>query len=411
MTHLPIHDPGPTDPARADPELARRAFTPFQLGGLTLRNRIIKSATFEGMSPGGRASKALVEHHAALARGGVGMTTLAYAAVASAGRTFSEQLLVDEAQVERLRPLTEAVHAHGAAASIQLAHCGGFTKHRAPGDRGPMGPSAGFNAYGSLSGLPWTRAMSEADIADVVIAFADAAGLAKRAGFDAVELHLGHGYLLSQFLSPAINHRSDQWGGSLGNRLRLPIAVVRAVRERVGEGFPILCKTNLDDGFRGGLELGEAVEIAKALEAESVDALVLSAGFVSRSAFYLLRGGRPLRAMIEVERKWAQKLALGLFGPILVRPWPFTELFLLDQAKRVREAVTMPLALLGGVSSKQNLATAMAEGFELVAVARALLANPAWVHELESGLSERTRCTRCNACIAEMDRGGVRCIL
>ncbi len=400
---LPVHDPAP--------ELERRAFTPIRLAGLTLRNRILKSATFEGMSPGGRASLALVEHHAELARGGVGLTTVAYAAVASAGRTFSEQLLIDADQVERLRPLTEAVHHHGGAASLQLAHCGGFSKLRAPGDRGPAGPSRAFNAYGSLGGLPWTRAMSETDIAEVVAAFADAAGLAKQAGFDAVEIHLGHGYLLSQFLSPAINRRTDAWGGSLANRSRLPIAVVRAVRERVGEAFPILCKTNLDDGFAGGLEIAEAIEIAKVLEAETVDALVLSAGFVSRSAFYLLRGGRPLREMIAAERSWTQKLALALFGPLLVRPWPFTELFLLDQAKRVREAVAMPLALLGGVSSRENLATAMREGFDLVAVARALLANPAWVHELEAGVIERTRCTRCNVCIAEMDRAGVRCVL
>jgi 2,4-dienoyl-CoA reductase-like NADH-dependent reductase (Old Yellow Enzyme family) len=401
--HLPVHDP-------AQP-IERRAFTPFRLAGLELRNRIIKSATFEGMSPGGRAGEALVEHHAALARGGVGMTTVAYAAVESAGRTFGEQLLVDDDQVERLRPLTTAVHQHGAAVSLQLAHCGGFSKYRAKGDRGPAGPSHAFNAYGSLAGLPWTRAMSEADIAAVVTAFADAAGRAKQAGFDAVELHLGHGYLLSQFLSPAINHRTDAWGGSLVNRMRLPIAVVQAVRERVGESFPILCKTNLDDGFSGGLEIGEAVEIAKALEAEGVDALVLSAGFVSRSAFYLLRGGRPLREMIAVEKAWTQKLALALFGPLLVRPWPFTPLFLLDHAREVREAVRMPLALLGGVGSLDDLATAMREGFELVAVARALLADPNWVRELEAGVLERTRCTRCNACIAEMDRGGVRCVL
>ncbi|MDH4131169.1 MAG: NADH:flavin oxidoreductase [Gemmatimonadota bacterium] len=389
----------------------RRAFTPFRLAGLPLRNRIIKSATYEGMTPAGRAGPALVEHHAELARGGVGLTTVAYAAVASAGRTFAEQLLMDEDQVERLKPLTDAVHRHGGAASLQLTHSGGFTKYRAPGDPPPAGPSRAFNAYGSLSGLPWIRAMSEADIAGVVTSFADAAGLAKRAGFDAVELHLGHGYLLSQFLSPAINRRTDAWGGSLSNRLRLPVAVVRAVRERMGEGFPILCKINLSDGFPGGLGIAEAVGIARALAGEGVDALVLSAGFVSRSPFYLLRGGRPLREMIAAEPKWSQKAALGLFGPVVVRPWPFTELFLLDQARRVREAVDIPLALLGGVSSRDNLATAMREGFELVAVARALIANPTWVRDLEAGTLERTRCNRCNVCIAEMDRGGVRCVL
>ena len=394
-----------------EPPAERRAFSPVRLAGLTLRNRIIKSATYEGMSPAGRAGQALVEHHAQLAAGGVGLTTVAYAAVMSEGRTFSGQLLMDDDQVQRLRPLTDAVHRHGGAASLQLVHCGGFSKYRAPGDRGPAGPSRAFNAYGSLSGLVWTRAMSESDISAVVTSFADAAARAKQAGFDAVELHLGHGYLLSQFLSPATNRRTDAWGGSLANRLRLPLAVVRAVREKVGGDFPILCKTNLDDGFPGGLGLDESVAIAKALATEGVDALVLSGGFVSRSPFYLLRGGRPLSQMIAAERSWTQKLALALFGPLVVRPWPFTELFLLDQARRVREAVDIPLALLGGVSSRENLVTAMREGFELVAVARALLANPTWVRDLEAGTIDRTRCDRCNICIAEMDRGGVRCVL
>lgn len=395
----------------AFPAPRARAFTPLRLAGLQLRNRFVKSATYEGMSPGGRAGPALVEHHAALARGGVGLTTVAYCAVEPDGRTFADQLLIDEDQVSRLRPLCDAVHAAGGAASLQLAHCGGFSKNRALRRRGPLGPSWAFNAYGSLSGLPLTRAASERDIAAVIDAFARAAELAQRAGFDAVELHLGHGYLLSQWLSPAINRRTDGWGGSLPNRLRLPLAVVRAVRERVGHAFPILCKTNLDDGFGGGLGIDEAIAIARALEREGVDALVLSAGFVSRSAFYLLRGGRPLREMIAVERKWAQKAALALFGPWLVRPYPFEELFLLDQARRVREAVRMPLALLGGVVSMDGVETAMREGFELVAMARALIADPELVRRFEAGERQRSRCTHCNACIAEMDRGGVRCVL
>lgn len=401
MTELPILHDNPRT----------RAFTSLRLRDLTLRNRFIKSATYEGMSPAGRAGSALIEHHAALARGGVGLTTVAYCAVDPEGRTFSEQLLMDDDQVERLRPLCQAVHEQGGAASLQLAHCGGFSKNIELRGRGPVGPSRAFNAYGSLSGIPFIRAASERDIAEIIAAFARAAGQAKQAGFDAVELHLGHGYLLSQFLSPAINRRTDAWGGSLEHRLRLPLAVIRAVREAVGEGFPILCKTNLNDGFRGGLETDEAVEIARALEREGVDALVLSAGFVNRSAFYLMRGGRPLREMIAVEPKRSQKLALALFGPILVRRYPFTELFLLDQARRVREAVGMPLALLGGVSSLANVETAMREGFELIAMARALIADPNLVREWEAGVREQTRCVRCNVCVAEMDRGGVHCVL
>ncbi|PRP90412.1 NADH:flavin oxidoreductase [Enhygromyxa salina] len=392
----------------------RRALTPTRLAGLTLRNRVIKSATFEGMSPGGVPSPSLIEHHAALARGGVGMTTLAYCATASHGRTFADQLVMSEALVTQLRPLTAAVHEAGAAASIQLGHCGGFSKdlaQRRLAPPGPLGPSRELNRYGLLQGLVWTKAMRAPELEAIPQQFALAARRACAAGFDAIELHMGHGYLLSQFLSPAINRRRDQWGGSLENRLRLPLAVVRAVRSAVGSQVPILCKTNLRDDVPGGLEIDEAVEIAQALEREGVDALVLSGGIVSRSAFYLLRGDRPLREMIAVERNPMQRVALRVFGPSVIEAHPFEELFFLPLAREIRRAVSMPLCLLGGVVSADNLATAMNEGFELVAIGRALLENPNFVNELESGQVTRSACTHCNVCVAEMDRDGVRCVL
>jgi 2,4-dienoyl-CoA reductase-like NADH-dependent reductase (Old Yellow Enzyme family) len=391
-----------------------KALTPISLADLRLRNRVIKTATFEGMSPGGVPSQQLIEHHAALARGGVGMTTLAYCAVAPHGRTFGDQLVMSADLVSQLRPLTDAVHAHGAAASIQLGHCGGFSKdltQRKHSPPGPLGPSRAINLYGVLSGLVWTKPMGEAELDAVVEQFAIAAVRAREAGFDAIELHLGHGYLLSQFLSPALNRRRDDYGGSLENRLRLPLRVVRAVREAVGVGVPILCKTNLRDDIPGGLEIDEAVEIAKALEREGVDALVLSGGLVSKSAFYLLRGGRPLREMIEVEKSSMQRMALRVFGPRVITAHPFEELFFLPLARAIRAAVSMPLCLLGGIVSRDNLETAMAEGFELVAMGRALLENPNFIRELEAGQVERSACTHCNVCVAEMDRGGVRCVL
>ncbi|HVI01126.1 MAG TPA: NADH:flavin oxidoreductase [Enhygromyxa sp.] len=384
------------------------------LADLRLRNRVIKTATFEGMSPGGVPSQQLIEHHAALARGGVGMTTLAYCAVSPHGRTFGDQLVMSAELVPQLRRLTEAVHAQGAAASIQLGHCGGFSKdleQRELSPPGPLGPSRAINLYGVLSGLVWTKPMGVAELDAVVEQFAVAAARAIEAGFDAIELHLGHGYLLSQFLSPALNRRRDEYGGSLDNRLRLPLRVVRAVREAVGVGVPILCKINLRDDIPGGLELDEAVAIAQALEREGVDALVLSGGIVSKSAFYLLRGDRPLREMIAVEKKSMQRMALRVFGRQVIKAHPFEELFFLPLARAIRAAVSMPLCLLGGIVSRDNLETAMAEGFELVAMGRALLENPNFISELEAGSLTRSACTHCNVCVAEMDRGGVRCVL
>jgi 2,4-dienoyl-CoA reductase-like NADH-dependent reductase (Old Yellow Enzyme family) len=388
-----------------------RVFAPAALGPLRLRNRIIKSATYEGMSPGGVPSPALLAFHRRLAAGGVAMTTVAYCAVSPDGRTFGEQMWMDPAIVPALGKLTAAVHAEGAAASIQLSHCGSFSRNRDLTVRRPLGPSARLNEYGLMSGLPFAGAMTVGDVMAVSEEFRSAAARAVDAGFDAVEIHLGHGYLLSQFLSPATNRRRDRYGGSLENRLRFPLAVLQRVREVVGPRVAVLAKINLRDGVRSGLEVGEAACVARRLEAAGIDALVMSGGLVSKNPLFLLRGATPLREMIAVEKSRLQRLSLRLFGRALVRSYPFEELFFLPEARVVRAAVRLPLVLLGGVVSRANLETAMREGFEFVALGRALIADPDLVRRMEAGLLERTRCNACNQCIAEMDAGGVRCVL
>jgi 2,4-dienoyl-CoA reductase-like NADH-dependent reductase (Old Yellow Enzyme family) len=387
------------------------AFAPVRLGGLALRNRIVKTATYEGMCPGGMPSPSLVELHRAMAAGGVGLTTVAYCAVSADGRTFAEQMFMRPELIAPLRRLTDAVHHEGGAASLQLGHCGWFTKNKQLSTRFPRGPSLSFNAYGLSAGKPMALAMSVGEIAAVSAEFAGAARHAREAGFDAVELHLGHGYLLSQFLSPAVNRRRDAYGGDLDGRARLPLEVVRRVRDALGAGFPILCKINLSDGFRGGLELPDAVGLAQRLEREGVEALVLSGGFTSKTPFYLFRGRRPLAEMIEVEKSRLQKLALAWFGRRVIREYPFEEMFFLRQAREVRRAVRMPLVLLGGIVSRENVDRAMAEGFDFVAMGRALIADPDLVLRMRRDPAARSRCTHCNVCVAEMDRGGVRCVL
>lgn len=385
-------------------------FQPLQLGGLRLRNRVIKAATFEGMTPAAQVSEGLIHHHRELAAGGVAMTTVAYCAVSPDGRTFADQLYLRPELVPALRRLTDAVHREGAAASLQLGHCGGFCNNRELRRRRPLGPSRSFNALGALQGRPLADAMQPADLEQTTAEFIAAVRLAREAGFDAVELHLGHGYLLSQFLCPATNRRRDDWGGSLANRARFPLAVVEGARAALPPEFPLLAKVNLRDGFAGGLELEESIQVARWLEERGVSALVLSGGFVSRDAFYLFRGERPLRQMIEVEKSWAQKLALLLFGPAVIRAHPYEPLYFLPLAREVRRAVRMPLVLLGGVRSLADLETGLAHGFELVAMGRALIHDPSLIAKYQAGRERESGCHPCNRCVAEMDReGGVRC--
>jgi len=385
-------------------------FSPFTLGRLVLPSRVIKTATYEGMATDGAPSEVLKRHHVELAEGGVGMTTVAYASVSPEGRTFAEQMVMRPENVAPLQALTDAVHAAGAAAMLQLGHAGGFSKNTELGVRGPAGPSLGFNAYGALSGMPVARAMNEDELRRTKDDFVRAARLSFEAGFDAIELHLGHGYLLSQFLSPHRNRRADRYGGALEGRMRYPLEVVRAVRAALGPEAPIVVKTNLEDGVKGGLGVEECIEVCRALEAEGVSAVVLSGGLVSHSAFHLLRGGRPLASMIEVEKSAVQKLALRLFGPVFVPVVPYAPTFFLPLARQVRSAVKLPLVYVGGACSLAELEGLCDEGFELVAMGRALLREPDLLRRYARGEAQEARCTHCNECVAEMDRpGGVAC--
>ena len=185
------------------------AYTPIRLGPLTLRNRFIKSATNEGMAKNGMPSKALVEHHRRMAAGGSAMTTVAYCAVSPDGRTFVDQVSLNAPSVPHLRALTDAVHRENAAACAQITHGGAFSFVPELTTKYPLSASGGFNPAGVIAGRFFKTAMTREDMNRVTQQFIDGATRAREAGFDAVEIHMGHGYLLSQFLSPHYNKRRD----------------------------------------------------------------------------------------------------------------------------------------------------------------------------------------------------------
>jgi 2,4-dienoyl-CoA reductase-like NADH-dependent reductase (Old Yellow Enzyme family) len=359
------------------------------------------------MCPGHLPGPELVEHHRRMAAGGVGLTTVAYASVSYEGLTYEHQICMRQVGIgPALRRITDAVHAEGAAASIQLGHAGYFAATRVIGRR-PMGPSAVFNLYDQS--LP--RAMQQRDIAAVTEHFVRAARAAADAGFDAVELQAGHGYLLSQFLSPYTNRRTDAWGGSLENRLRFPIDVLRRVRDALGPRFPIAIKMNLRDGFAGGLELEDAVGVARAFEAGGADALVLSGGFVSKVPMYVMRGEVPFAEMYRGQTSLVKKLGLLLMGRVVVKRFPFTEAYFLEDARAVRAAVKLPLVLVGGLRRLAQMEQVLAEGFDFIALARPLIMEPDLPARMQRGEATASRCEPCNKCIASMDHGAVHCPL
>ncbi len=387
------------------PPVQSTVFTPGKLADLELRNRVIRAGCFEGMCQNESPSERLLEHHQAVAGGGTAMTTVAYCGVSRSGLAFGHEMWMREEIVPMLKRITDAVHREGAAASIQLGHCGFFASSRVIGHR-PLGPSRKFCTFR----LSVCREMTGTDMAQIKQDFGKASALAVEAGFDAVELHSGHGYLLSQFLSPWTNHRNDSFGGPLENRMRFPVAVIRHVRDTLGPQVPILIKMNLRDGFRGGLEVDEAVEVARNYEAAGASALVLSCGFTAKTPLYMMRGNVPIREFVKAEKNPLQKLGLLLFGNIFVQHYPFQEMFLLDLARKVRESVEMPLVLIGGVCSLANMEQAMEEGFDFVQIGRATVRDPQIVSKLERGEVSASDCDHCNRCVGEMSGGPVRCV-
>ena len=260
-------------------------FEPAPLGPLVLRNRIIKSATFEGAAPNGEVTDELVAFHRQVAEGGCAMTTVAYLAVAPEGRTDRHCVVLSEDSRPGLNRLTDAVHEAGALAAAQIGHAGPVANARS-NRATSLAPSRRLSPTGAI-----TQAVDGAGIARITDDYRRGASVAKAAGFDAIEIHLGHNYLLSAFLSPRLNRRRDRWGGSLENRARFARQVAAAVREGVGSDVAVTAKVNMSDGVPGGFEVEESIEFARLLEADGhLDALTLTGGSSLSNPMYLFRG-------------------------------------------------------------------------------------------------------------------------
>lgn len=379
------------------------AFGPASLGPLTLRNRVIKAATFEGLTGRHVVSDELIEFHRGMAAGGVGMTTVAYCAVSREGCGTPNEIVLTDDVVEGFKRLVDVIHAEGAAVSAQVGHAGAVAA--ATGRRG-RSPSRIFSPLA----MRFTREVDEADIARIVGEFSHGARLLADAGVDAVELHFGHGYLISEFLSPSLNRRTDGWGGSLENRARFAREVASAVRETVGRQVAVLAKLNMDDGVPGGFWVDESVEVARMLEADgTLDAIELTGGSSLQNPMYLFKGDAPIREMAETMPK-AIGLGFRIAGKRFLHEYPFEEAYFLPMARQFREALEMPLVLLGGINRRDTIERAMAEGFEFVAMGRALLREPDLVNKLASGESAESLCIHCNKCMPTIYRG-THCVL
>jgi len=386
--------------------VAPDVFAPATLGPVTVRNRTVKAATFEGRTPAGQVTDGLVDYHLAVAQGGVGLTTVAYLAVAPEGRTHREQIVVGPDTRKGLARLAEAIHQTGAKIAGQVGHAGPVANGRSNGVH-----ALSASRMPSPLSMQMVHTASERDLTRITAAYVDTARTLVDAGFDVLELHMAHSYLISSFLAPGLNRRKDQHGGSLANRARLARQVARAVREAVGTSVAVTAKVSVSDGFRGGVTTDESLDFTSMLEADGcLDALQLSGGSSLMNPMYLFRGETPTR---EFAAAMPMPVRLGMRTPMgkrFLKHYEFHEAYFLDKALRFRERLSMQLMLLGGINRRETMDEAMRQGFDFVAMGRALLREPTLVNELIAGREADGACIHCNRCMPTI-YSGTRCVV
>lgn len=376
-----------------------KLFTPGRIGPVTLRNRTIRSAAFEGMGRDNGPTRMLHDYHVSVARGGVGMTTLAYAGICRSALSFKTQLWLRPEIVPDLREITDDVHREGAKVSVQIGHCGNMT-HRSTAGGTPVGASTGFNLYSPT----FVRGLRKDELQEIARCFGEAVRTARDAGFDCVEVHAGHGYLISQFLSPYTNRRRDEFGGSLENRMSFMHMCLDEVMKAAGSDMGVLVKTNMRDGFKGGLELDDCLTVAREIERHGVHALVLSGGFVSKAPMYVMRGEMPIYSMTYYMKQLWLKYGVRMAGRFMIPTEPYRDLYFLDDAKVFRRELKLPLVYVGGVVDRDACDRVLdGESFDFVQMGRALLREPDFVNRMmQSGGNHNCGCDHVNYCIARM---------
>jgi len=358
-------------------------FEKVSINGLTLANRFVRSATWEGLADReGSVTPKLTKMMVELARNEVGLIITGYTFVSPEGQSSPGQLAIhDDRFVAGLWAMVEAVHKAGGKITLQIVHAGRFADFALTGLQ-PIGPSAV-----AKDGQTTCRAMSKPDIVNIVSAFTQAAVRARQAGFDAIQLHAAHGFLLSQFLSPALNQRTDEYGGTLENRARFLLEVVQSIRKATGPACPLLVKLNSEDFLEGGLTRDESVQVATMLETASVDAIEFSGGTVaSLEKFSAVRPGK-LKT-------------------------PEDEVFYREAAQLYKTRVKIPLMLVGGIRSYETANDLIRRGVaDYISLGRPLICEPGLVKRWHNGDRRESECGSCNSCFAPASDGrGVYCV-
>lgn len=388
----------------------KNIFAPCSLGSLRLKNRIIRAATHEGMGRAdGMPTDGLSRTYEKLAAGGAGAIITGYVGVKQNGRTFANMRMFDgEQYVDVYRAMNERLKPLGTPVILQLAH-GGTRSHASLSGQEVVGPSfRQRNEYGDVC-----READEEEIRSIIRAFVRAIVNAQKASFDGVELHAAHGYLLSEFISPVLNKRRDDWGGPLANRMRIVREILLQAREEVGD-FPLLVKISARDEDPRGITVHDAVEMVRILKESSCDAVEVSCGY--GDFFNTVRmTGLPVDAILHFAPGYRdlpalrkRMMKLGTFFSGKGRK-PLHN-YNVDMAERIKKEVDIPIIAVGGIRNLQDINNIITErNIDFVSLSRPFIIEPDIVERFRTGSQERSRCIDCGYCLIGVTSGPLRC--
>jgi 2,4-dienoyl-CoA reductase-like NADH-dependent reductase (Old Yellow Enzyme family) len=383
-----------------------KVFEPFELAGITFRNRIIRSATFEGVSDeNGKPKEQLLKKYEALAKGGVGGIITGFIGVDQQGKASDNMAMINKAEnIETFKELTKRMHEMGTPIIAQLNHCGGQSKEESA--HMPIVAPSKISDYKA-------REMTKAEILRVIEAFVQGIKNAKEAGFDGVQIHVAHGYLLSEFVSPRMNMRKDEWGGSTENRFRIIKMIFEKARKEVGD-YLIIVKLNGYETLKNGMTVEESVKIAKLLEQVGCDGIEVSNGTL-KAGMATMRGQVPWKMIVSQNEKLNKmpefiKSFVGIVAKKAVpQPQP-KNLYNLEAAMSIKKAVNIPVVVVGGITKLEEIEDLINnDKCDAISMSRPFIIEPDLVNKLKTGKWKQSKCIQCNFCIIGAERGPLIC--
>ncbi len=389
-------------------------FNETKISGITAKNRIIRSATHNGLADeNGAPSEKLIAKYEHLAKNEVGCIITGYAAVSKNGVSPYPRMMkiFDDGVIEKYRELTDAVHRYNTPVILQIAHCGRQTSSKAIGLQ-KVAPSNVLHAFYPDK----AKELTDEEILGIIDDFIAAVVRAEKSGFDGVQLHGGHGYLLHDFLSPYGNRRKDRWGGSLENRCRIVEMIIKGIKEKTS--LPVWIKISAEDNRKNGMRIDSSIEICKRLESAGCDAIEVSCGTVQDGMNTMRSKLMPMDAVFKYREPCASfpkllgKISLSaanLINPMIKQPSPL-ENFNVENAALIKSAVSIPVIVVGGIHKVSDMESIIADGkADFVSMCRPFICEPDLARKLKNGQKE-AKCIMCNYCGLVIEKDPTKCL-